>query len=377
MLPTHDQWARLTDALADREIHLLADEVYRFLELDAADRLVAGADAFRARHLARRDVEVVRDGRAPDRLAGDARPRPARPLRGVQGLHDDLLVGAVGDPRADRAAGARAGPRPVTRIVADNLAPARRLLPPTTPTASPGSGRAAARSASRGFSATTPIDDFAARAGRGRGRPAAARLAVRVPGQPLPDRVRPGGPAEALAGLDASSSETPRNRRSRLTRSQARTQNSLNGVVTCHVVAVPAGSDAMPPGWSSNVGPSAISIRTLPSSTWMVSRCSGVQVIGPSIEAIRVRPAQTVPSWTSSCISVPGTSGSGSQSSAEVLETKMPGASSIAILLLLSRELSREALARGLPSHGRSTLCRMPEWIYFIHPPARQLRGRP
>jgi aspartate/methionine/tyrosine aminotransferase len=46
MLPTHAEWARLSDALADRRIHLLADEVYRFLEVDEADRLVAGADAF-------------------------------------------------------------------------------------------------------------------------------------------------------------------------------------------------------------------------------------------------------------------------------------------------------------------------------------------
>ncbi len=46
MLPTAEEWARLTDELAGRGIHLLADEVYRFLELDAADRLVAGADAF-------------------------------------------------------------------------------------------------------------------------------------------------------------------------------------------------------------------------------------------------------------------------------------------------------------------------------------------
>jgi aspartate/methionine/tyrosine aminotransferase len=46
MLPTHAQWARLSDALADRKIHLLADEVYRFLENDEADRLVTGADAF-------------------------------------------------------------------------------------------------------------------------------------------------------------------------------------------------------------------------------------------------------------------------------------------------------------------------------------------
>jgi aspartate/methionine/tyrosine aminotransferase len=46
MLPTHAQWARLSDALADRRIHLFSDEVYRFLELDEADRLVPGADAF-------------------------------------------------------------------------------------------------------------------------------------------------------------------------------------------------------------------------------------------------------------------------------------------------------------------------------------------
>jgi aspartate/methionine/tyrosine aminotransferase len=46
MLPTHDQWTRLTGELAERGIHLLSDEVYRFLELDPADRLTAGADAF-------------------------------------------------------------------------------------------------------------------------------------------------------------------------------------------------------------------------------------------------------------------------------------------------------------------------------------------
>jgi aspartate/methionine/tyrosine aminotransferase len=46
MLPTHEQWSRLTGELARRGIHLLADEVYRFLEFDEADRLNAGADAF-------------------------------------------------------------------------------------------------------------------------------------------------------------------------------------------------------------------------------------------------------------------------------------------------------------------------------------------
>jgi aspartate/methionine/tyrosine aminotransferase len=46
MLPERDEWDRLTGELADRGIHLLADEVYRYLEVDEADRLRAGADAF-------------------------------------------------------------------------------------------------------------------------------------------------------------------------------------------------------------------------------------------------------------------------------------------------------------------------------------------
>jgi aspartate/methionine/tyrosine aminotransferase len=46
MLPTAAEWAHLGSELADRGIHLLADEVYRYLEVDEEDRLVAGADAF-------------------------------------------------------------------------------------------------------------------------------------------------------------------------------------------------------------------------------------------------------------------------------------------------------------------------------------------
>jgi aspartate/methionine/tyrosine aminotransferase len=46
MLPTAAEWSRLTEELDRREIHLLADEVYRFLEVDEADRLTAGADAY-------------------------------------------------------------------------------------------------------------------------------------------------------------------------------------------------------------------------------------------------------------------------------------------------------------------------------------------
>jgi aspartate/methionine/tyrosine aminotransferase len=46
MLPTAADWAALTAELDGRGIHLLADEVYRHLEVDEADRLTAGADAF-------------------------------------------------------------------------------------------------------------------------------------------------------------------------------------------------------------------------------------------------------------------------------------------------------------------------------------------
>src|SRR5262249_14112617 len=46
MLPGRDEWDRLTGELDDRGVHLLADEVYRYLEVDEADRLRTGADAF-------------------------------------------------------------------------------------------------------------------------------------------------------------------------------------------------------------------------------------------------------------------------------------------------------------------------------------------
>lgn len=46
MLPSASEWAHLTDELDRRGIHLLADEVYRYLEFDQSERLTAGADAF-------------------------------------------------------------------------------------------------------------------------------------------------------------------------------------------------------------------------------------------------------------------------------------------------------------------------------------------
>ena len=45
MLPSAAEWQALTDLCADAGVHLLADEVYRYLEFDEGDRLAAGADA--------------------------------------------------------------------------------------------------------------------------------------------------------------------------------------------------------------------------------------------------------------------------------------------------------------------------------------------
>ncbi len=49
MLPSPEEWAALVDACEEAGAVLLADEVYRFLEYDAADRLPAGADAYPSR----------------------------------------------------------------------------------------------------------------------------------------------------------------------------------------------------------------------------------------------------------------------------------------------------------------------------------------
>jgi aspartate/methionine/tyrosine aminotransferase len=48
MLPSHAEWRALTELCAEAGIALFADEVYRYLEYDEADRLPAGADALPA-----------------------------------------------------------------------------------------------------------------------------------------------------------------------------------------------------------------------------------------------------------------------------------------------------------------------------------------
>ncbi len=45
MLPSHAEWRALVAVCEEAGIHLLADEVYRFLEFDLADSLPAGADS--------------------------------------------------------------------------------------------------------------------------------------------------------------------------------------------------------------------------------------------------------------------------------------------------------------------------------------------
>jgi aspartate/methionine/tyrosine aminotransferase len=46
MLPSAAEWRTLTELCVEAGVHLLADEVYRFLEFDEAARLAAGADTF-------------------------------------------------------------------------------------------------------------------------------------------------------------------------------------------------------------------------------------------------------------------------------------------------------------------------------------------
>jgi aspartate/methionine/tyrosine aminotransferase len=45
MLPSHAEWRMLAGLCADAGVHLVSDEVYRYLEADPADRLQAGCDA--------------------------------------------------------------------------------------------------------------------------------------------------------------------------------------------------------------------------------------------------------------------------------------------------------------------------------------------
>ena len=163
------------------------------------------------RHLARRDVQVVRDGRSARGLVGHPRSRPAGPLRGVQGLHDDLLGGAIGDPGPHRPALEGRRPRALSR---DRGAPTSTGW---TRSSRPGPDRFTLGPTTGRVGRVPAVDRpgrrdrrLGGRAGRGRRRAAAARLAVRVRREPLPARVRPDGPARGLDRLEAHAERTLR-----------------------------------------------------------------------------------------------------------------------------------------------------------------------
>jgi aspartate/methionine/tyrosine aminotransferase len=141
MLPDRSTFDAVV-ALADEVgAYLLVDEVYRFLEFDEAARLPAGADASpRGISLGVMSKSFAMAGLRIGWLATRDRD-VARALRAVQGLHDDLLVGAIGGAGAHRSPGTRDRPSAV--------APDRRRQPraastrSSTPgaTASTGCGR--------------------------------------------------------------------------------------------------------------------------------------------------------------------------------------------------------------------------------------------
>ena len=92
-------------------IRLFMDEVYRGLEFDETDRLAAGADALPTGiSLGVMSKAYALAGLRIGWIATHDRDLLAR-AGGVQGLHDDLLVGAVGDPGDHRVACPRPRPR--------------------------------------------------------------------------------------------------------------------------------------------------------------------------------------------------------------------------------------------------------------------------
>ena len=172
------------------------DEVYRGLEFDA-DRPAAG----RRRcppdgRLARRHVEVVRAGRAADRLAGHAATATcSTAARGSRTTRRSARRRPRRSSRSSafgRATRSSRGHGRSSRRTSSASTASSRIGPTASRWVRP-------RAGSIGFPRLTvpgvTIDDWAAEPGRGRGRPAPARLAVRPSGQPLPDRLRPDRPA--------------------------------------------------------------------------------------------------------------------------------------------------------------------------------------
>ena len=102
------------------------------------------------------------------------------------------------------------------------------------------------------------------------------------------------------------------------------TQNSLKGVVRSQVVLAPAGREAISPAVNSSTGPSSISILAAPSRTRMVSLPGSVHLMG-SVGSVNRDSPDSAP-WPLERTSIsPPTSGSGSQVSADTLETNTSG----------------------------------------------------
>ena len=126
-----------------------------------------GSTAFRpartrsARRQRRRDEQVVRAGRPAHRLARDPRRGAAGPRHAVQGLHDDLRLGAGRDPVADRVAGSRTGPGALPRDRRRATSPCSTPSSSDVPARSAGCVRAAVRSASPSSPPAVPVDRFA------------------------------------------------------------------------------------------------------------------------------------------------------------------------------------------------------------------------
>ncbi len=184
---------------------------------------------------------------------------------------------------------------------------------------------------------------------RDRSRPAARRCRARVLRRPLASRLR--------TSVEASVHNAPlrirsiaRTRRSGPDRiqSEASTHISWNGAVTCHVVAMPGGSEKRSPAPRSSVPPPAISIRTDPSRIKATSRRSGVHGTGPSTLVKRVSPACRPSACTSSCISLPGTSGRApSRRSRPSRRTHQGAAPSFALLPVLTSVELGEIIERA------------------------------
>ena len=149
MLPDAATWAAVSAIAADAGAVLFSDEVYRFLERDPAARLTAGADL--GPHGVSLGVMSKSFSMAGLRIGWLASRDRAflDAVRAVQGLPHDLLVGAVGDPRADRAPGARHGPRPLAARSSTGTSRWSTACSSARRRTCAGSARRAARSASR------------------------------------------------------------------------------------------------------------------------------------------------------------------------------------------------------------------------------------